>query len=363
VNKNTQETLSYWKHLLHSTMPSSRGTRSGRDLPPNSGYVLGDPPAPLATLADERCEYKTTRRLETRTTKNTEKRVQRQVVLGDGRVLARAEPQVTVDKVEDFRTHERENVDEDDADSAYLIGPSMYSTAKKRAGDVVDETLKRTVNTRDVREDVKTTSTPGARLVGRIRRKELDRALRDNLPLEDVVASRKEERRRRRKHEGIVVPAHADDAKPSVVYKASSRHRTVDAENVRTINRRGRDGRIHTETVRTEEHEETQDRDQPDEGTSGVTDVVHERDGQRFTHDRKVDFVDYVGPGGERLAGGPRAVVEERRAETGVRGWREEEERFRRNRREMRRALKGKWEESADTNSILDRLDELNRPD
>lgn len=54
-------------------------------------------------------QYLTTRKVEVKTTKNTEKRVQRQVVLHDGRVIARTEPEIVTDTVEDFTTHEEEH--------------------------------------------------------------------------------------------------------------------------------------------------------------------------------------------------------------------------------------------------------------
>jgi hypothetical protein len=41
-----------------------------------------------------------------KTTKNTERRVQRQVVLEDGRVLEHESPHIVVDTIEDTRTHE-----------------------------------------------------------------------------------------------------------------------------------------------------------------------------------------------------------------------------------------------------------------
>ena len=50
-------------------------------------------------------DWVTRKRVEVKTTKNIEKRVQRQVVLEDGRVIEEDDPEITVDTVEDTQSH------------------------------------------------------------------------------------------------------------------------------------------------------------------------------------------------------------------------------------------------------------------
>ena len=50
-------------------------------------------------------DWITKKRVETKTVKNIEKRIQRQVVLEDGRVIEEDLPEVTVDTVEDIQSH------------------------------------------------------------------------------------------------------------------------------------------------------------------------------------------------------------------------------------------------------------------
>jgi len=44
--------------------------------------------------------------VQTKTTKNTERLVKRQIVLEDGRILEDDDPHLVVDTIEDMRTHE-----------------------------------------------------------------------------------------------------------------------------------------------------------------------------------------------------------------------------------------------------------------
>lgn len=50
-------------------------------------------------------DWITKKRVETKTVKNIEKRIQRQVVLEDGRVIEEDDPEVTLDTIEDIESH------------------------------------------------------------------------------------------------------------------------------------------------------------------------------------------------------------------------------------------------------------------
>ena len=132
--------------------------------------------------------------MEVKTTKNTEKRVQRCIVLEDGRIIEHDDPHIIVDTVEDTQTHEFDHLDDKELSSklqasiersyrragldvnevrghqnrprkslAYHHQPPSYpisntsdlvraSHADANAGtDIVNDTFKRIVNTHDVR--------------------------------------------------------------------------------------------------------------------------------------------------------------------------------------------------------------------
>ena len=57
-------------------------------------------------------DWITRKRVETKTVRNIEKRVQRQVVLEDGRVIEEDDPEVTVDTIEDVESHSDDADDE-----------------------------------------------------------------------------------------------------------------------------------------------------------------------------------------------------------------------------------------------------------
>ena len=137
-------------------------------------------------------------------TKNTERRIQRQLVLEDGRVLEKEAPHVVVDTIEDIETHETDHVEDRDvlddlqkvmsksygklaaagnnqadhnqvtdasARSSVSTSKSSSSASKRQksgkreqkqqqqqpllpVGNVVSDTFQRTVNTHDVQGSI-----------------------------------------------------------------------------------------------------------------------------------------------------------------------------------------------------------------
>ena len=77
-------------------------------------------------------DWITRKRVETKTVRNIEKRIQRQVVLEDGRVIEEDDPQVTLDTIEDVESHS------DDADDDIKnIGGSLVPVRIHFLFDVV----------------------------------------------------------------------------------------------------------------------------------------------------------------------------------------------------------------------------------
>ena len=109
-------------------------------------------------------------------------------------------------------------------------------------GNVIDDTFTRTVNTHDVKEDV--TMTEASRHLGRIPRRAIDRALRENQPISEVIERHRNKMRQQRRDGGGRYEVQQARSKPKVIYSSKSHKKTVDTEDVRNISRRGEDGKV-----------------------------------------------------------------------------------------------------------------------
>ena len=168
-------------------------------------------------------DYGFKRRVEKKTTKNTEKRVRRQVVLADGRIYRDRDPdEVIVDRIDDHEVKE-----EEDEDDGLVPGYRQEGGVRRRLGyseedfrgygqirdrsrerisnqlaggrrdrsdpGLVKDQFKRTVNTHEARE--KEMKTEASNFLGKLSRKALDKALRENRPLSEAIElSRRDER-------------------------------------------------------------------------------------------------------------------------------------------------------------------------
>ncbi len=88
-------------------MPTSEVVRySGyRRKPSSSKTLLNTTDSNSSSFGSGGEDWVTRKRVEVKTTKNIEKRVQRQVVLEDGRVIEEDDPEITVDTIEDTQSH------------------------------------------------------------------------------------------------------------------------------------------------------------------------------------------------------------------------------------------------------------------
>ena len=97
-------------------------------------------------------EWVTTKKVEIVTTKNVERKIQRQVVLEDGRVVEEEIPTVTVDTTEDKQTFE---TDQDEERNLEGEGNSNLSTRFDTSGGVlVGDKFTSTKKINDVRENL-----------------------------------------------------------------------------------------------------------------------------------------------------------------------------------------------------------------
>ena len=69
--------------------------------------------------------------------------------------------------------------------------------------------------------------------------------------------------------------------------QANSHRKVVDTEDVHNISRRNKDGKVTSETVRTEKHEVYDDKEAPDDGTSYDELDSEHRSGNFLDHDEE----------------------------------------------------------------------------
>jgi len=326
--------------------------------------------------------YLTTRKLEQTTIKNREKRVRRQYVLEDGRVIEEGDPEIFVDRVEDTLTREEEHEAADDDDHAdvdvadadfgiHVAGGGgggdgvvqkaprgggrskrgrVNSTELVSPGNVIDDTFTRTVNTHDVKEDV--TMTEASRNLGRIPRRAIDRALRENQPISEVIERHRNKMKQRRDGGAMRYEVQQTRSKPKVIYSSKSHKKIVDTEDVHNISRRGEDGKVYTETIKKQQHEVFDDNETPDDEnkTSGTESDKMIKDKQKYRHTKKDEFTDFYRVpkhrgaeqcGAQLVANGPHITTEERQMERGEHDWEVLEDKILRNRERMRQRLRG----------------------
>ena len=321
--------------------------------------------------------YLTTRKLEQKTIKNREKRVRRQYVLEDGRVIEEGDPEIFVDRVEDTLTREEEHEAADDADADVadaefgihvgegggdgIVQKAPRGSRSNRGrwtstelvspgGNVIDDTFTRTVNTHDVKEDVMMTE--ASRNLGRIPRRAIDRALRENQPISEVIERHRNKMKQRRDGGATRYEVQQTPSKPKVIYSSKSHKKIVDTEDVHNISRRGEDGKVYTETIKKQQHEVFDDNETPDDEnkTSGTESDRMIKDKQKYRHTKKDEFTDFYRvpkhrgaeqSGAQLVANGPHITTEERQMERGEHDWEALEEKILRNRERMRQRLRG----------------------
>ena len=99
-------------------------------------------------------EWVTTKKVEIVTTKNVERKVQRQVVLEDGRVMEEEIPTVTVDTTEDKQTFETDQDEERNLERGRNTQPDLSSKFDTSGGVLVGDKFTRVKKTNDVRESL-----------------------------------------------------------------------------------------------------------------------------------------------------------------------------------------------------------------
>lgn len=188
-----------------------------------------------ATRHEDNEKWLTKKKVEIVTTKNVEKTIKRQLVLEDGRVLDEDVPIVTLDTTENKEIFETDHDETRDS----------LDYNKRRETNIGDKvTTLRT--TKDVKENV--TKTEASQNMGSIANRDIAVVLRDKNRLSKVLRPQRPHSSYN-SYEMAVIPI------PVVVEASRSHKRVTDTERV---NERSvmRGGRVVSERVRREEHEE-----------------------------------------------------------------------------------------------------------
>jgi len=232
-------------------------------------------------------DWITRKRVQTKTTKNIEKRVQRQVVLEDGRIIEEGEPEVTVDTVEDVESHS-----DDGEEDRHIVGGWSKSFHPDRAlqcsqpgednavatwhpgGNTLGETLKRNTKVTDVKQH--SYSTTSARNLGDISSKDVKKVIGQGRSTKTFIKPLDEA--------PVEIPTR-------MTHKNANRKRMVDTENIEEVQRL-QDGVVKTDRYVTRENIEDDNEETPSEGTSTDSES-NDGDRDSFSQRKEDRFIDY----------------------------------------------------------------------
>merc|ERR1719412_2849873 len=181
--------------------------------------------------------------------------------------------------------------------------------------EIISDTFQRTVNTDDVQENV--VKTQMAQDLGLISRRGVERLMRGDVDPDRLIeeaqhvknvsamdlyknqrprsSSKSNHHRgaddqrytREKYHSDLIVPYNMSrmTISKNKIYEANSHRKVVDTEDVHNISRRNREGKVTSETVRTEKHEVYDDKEVPDDGTSYDENDSENRSRNYLEHD------------------------------------------------------------------------------
>jgi len=243
----------------------------------------------------------TTKKVEIVTTKNVERKIQRQVVLEDGRVVEEEIPTVTVDTTEDKQTFETDQDEERN-----LEGEGTTSIANRfdtSGGVLVGDKFTSRKKINDVRENL--VKTEAMQDLGDIRSKDVKKVLGEKDDIRKYLRSRKGS------DQQVAV-------KPRTVYSSRNHKVVTDKEDVQERNWLNK-GKMQNERIRTEEHIEYDSDDTPDDGSSSSSSKSshHKYEPEIYKTRKDENFTEYFKAGKEnkkqtmvKIGDGPHYVSE-----------------------------------------------------
>ncbi|XP_034239593.1 uncharacterized protein LOC117644338 isoform X3 [Thrips palmi] len=253
---------------------------------PNSQLV--DPDNLQATNKEE--EWVTKKKTELTTTKQIETRVKRHVVLEDGKVVDDSGPIVTTNTTEDTEKQEHQHTehrthgdDPPSGDEGWVAVPGP--------GGMVREVKEKKVRSREEKEERQ--ETEDIHHLGDITDEGYLAAVRDDKDVRRALLSGKEVVRG---EDGQLVVVDPRNSGPRLVHQSSKGRKVVDTENTHEISEVQPDGRVVTEKRRTTEHEEVDEKEDPDDGELEEEDKYRESK-QRFRKSKDQELVEYLADG------------------------------------------------------------------
>lgn len=222
-------------------------------------------------------DWVTRKRVETKTTKNIERRVQRQVVLEDGRVIEEDDPEVTVDTIEDTQSHSDDA--DDDLKNFDYSGSVIKANGEWQSGlNVVGEKLQRNTYTTNVEQ--KTVTTASANNLGDISTKDIDVVINRGKKASSLAKTKDYT------GEPVAIPAR-------VVHKNAARKRTVDKEDIQEVSHLSPQGKLRTDRVVSRECIQDHEDQTPSEGESTEETESHDGDRDGFSQRKEDRYIDY----------------------------------------------------------------------
>lgn len=191
-------------------------------------------------------EWTTSKKVVNHKTKQVETRVQRQIVMEDGKVIADSGPQITTKTKEDQKKEESENThrkNTGDIDTP----PKKGYTLVPGSNQVHSEKTETHNSVREVKEEnMQYHDESFKELTGFDVHQKALTAPNDLIKLDnnDIL----------------------DPPRGKMVHYSSKGNKISDSEEVKEISKMGRDGSIETETTRTHHHEEVNDDELPEDG-------------------------------------------------------------------------------------------------
>jgi len=267
--------------------PSKQATNHNAVVPVSSGDIVEQ---------NSEDEWVTRRRVEVTTTKNIETRVQRQLLLEDGKVVEDSGPIISTDTTVDTTEQKDENTEHRKPDGEVQRVPDGYQAIPGSA--VVSERFTNVTNTHEERDNVR--EEEEVHQLGDYSNEEVSRAVRDGNDARSLIRQRESSGR-----SGQLVPA---GGQRRLVHQSGNTWRTVDTDDTHEKTHRDEHGELITETARTKQQEQFNEMLVPDDN-SGLRDgEVQEQQrssSHRRRHTRDVDELEYYSiPKGGRLGDG-----------------------------------------------------------
>jgi len=196
-------------------------------------------------------EWVTTKKVDIVTTKSVERKIQRQIVLEDGRVVEEEVPTVTVDTTEDKQTFQTDQDEEREVEEGQ---EGRYPASRFDGSVLVGDKFTRVKKINDITESL--VKTEALQNLGDIRSKDVKKVLDDKNDIRKYLRSREQSRNR----DQVIVA-------PKVLLNKRNHRVVTDQEDVQERNWMNK-GKMQNERIKTEEHIEYDSDDSSSSGSS-----------------------------------------------------------------------------------------------